>query len=103
VVAAEGAAVAAPGTSRGRVLGRPEFDTLFLCSQGDTNCAPLAQAKVLRTGASVPTRRRSSRGTRAAARTAATASGGSQDAADASGPRPVTSTTEPQQAVAEAR
>jgi hypothetical protein len=85
------------------VLDRRGFDTLFSCLQGDANCAPLAPAKVLRPDVSVPTRRRSSRATRAAVSMAGTASGGSQDAAEASGLRPATSTTEPQQAVAEAR
>jgi hypothetical protein len=64
---------------------------------------PLALAKVLRTDASVPTRRRSSRATRAAAVTAVAASGSSQGAAKASRPRPVTPPTGPQPAVAEAR
>jgi hypothetical protein len=89
--------------SRGRVLDWRGCDTLFSCLQGDANRAPLAPAKVLRADASVPTRRRSLRATRAAVGTAVTASGGSQDAAKAPGPRPATSTTEPQQAVAKAR
>jgi hypothetical protein len=89
--------------SRGHVLDRRGFDTWLSCLQGDANCAPLAPAKVLRADASVPTRQRSSRATRAAVSTTATASGGSQDASEASRPRLVTSTTEPQQTVVEAR
>jgi hypothetical protein len=89
--------------SRGHVLDRRGFDTWLSCLQGDANCAPLAPAKVLRADASVPTRQRSSRATRAAVSMTATASGGSQDASEASRPRLVTSTTEPQQTVVEAR
>jgi hypothetical protein len=78
------------------VLDRRGFDTWFLCTQGDANCAPLAPAKVLRVDAFVPTRRRSSRATRAAVSTAVTASRRPRNAAEASGPRPVTPTMEPQ-------
>jgi hypothetical protein len=71
--------------SRGRVPNRRGSDDLFPCPQGGANRAPLAPAKVLRVDASVPTRRRSLRALRAGTSTAATASGASRGATEASG------------------
>jgi hypothetical protein len=64
---------------------------------------PLAPAKVLRTDAIVPTRRRSSRALRAATSTAPAASGGSQSAAEATEPQPVATATAPHPAAVEAQ
>jgi hypothetical protein len=64
---------------------------------------PLVPAKVLRTDAAVPTKRRSSRASRAAASTAAAASGDSRGAAELSELRPAATTTEPLPVAAEAQ
>jgi hypothetical protein len=77
--------------------------SLFTCSQGDADRAPLAPAKVLRTDAAVPTRRRSSRASRAAASTATAASRDSRGVAEVSEPQPAAATTEQQQVVAGAQ
>jgi hypothetical protein len=64
---------------------------------------PLAPAKVLRTDASVPTRRRSLRAPRAGVSTAAAAGESSQGAAEASRPRPADRPVVPQPAAVEER
>jgi hypothetical protein len=62
---------------------------------------PLAPAKVLRTDAAVPTRRRSSRASRVAAITATAVSDGSRGAAKLLEPRSAATTTEPLPVAAE--
>jgi hypothetical protein len=61
----------------------------FSRSQGGAYRAPLAPAKVLRSHAAVPTRRRSSRAPRVAGSVATAASKGSRSAAAASGGGPI--------------
>jgi hypothetical protein len=62
---------------------------------------PLTPAKVLRTDAVVPSRRRSSRASRAAASTATVVSGDLRSAAEVSEPQLVATTTEPLPVAAE--
>jgi hypothetical protein len=64
---------------------------------------PLASAKVLRTDAVVPTRRRSSRASRTAVSTVTAATSGSRDAAGPSEPQPAATTLEPLPVAAEAQ
>jgi hypothetical protein len=64
---------------------------------------PLAPAKVLRSDVVVPTRRRSSRASRAAASTATAASGDSRGVAEVTELQPAATTTEPPRVAAEAQ
>jgi hypothetical protein len=75
---------------------------LFLCSQGDADHAPLAPAKVLRSNAAVPTRRRSLRASQGTEGAAAATSGNPPSVAVAAEPQRAVTATEPRQTAAAA-
>jgi hypothetical protein len=83
-------------------LSGQDLNLLVFAFAGWHPPCPLAPAKVLRSDAAIPTRRRSSRASRAAASTATAESEGSRGAAAAAGPQQAVATTEPRQSVAAA-